>query len=55
VRIPPSVIQQFNEFQSFIRTKNRRAILAKYQYTYWYNYYFTTFPQDSNISDEKPH
>lgn len=52
VSIPDSYIQRFNEFQSLIKTRNQPAIAAKYKFTYWYNYYFMTFPDDPNIESE---
>ena len=52
VSIPDSYIQRFNEFQSMIKARNLSAIAAKYKFTYWYNYYFMTFPDDPNIESE---
>lgn len=46
LEFPELLVRQFNEFQSFIGEKNRAMINAKYKHTYWYNYYFMTFPQD---------
>ena len=43
---PDLLVRQFNEFQSLIGKKDMAMIQAKYKNTYWYNYYFMTFPDD---------
>lgn len=46
LEFPEILVRQFNEFQSYIGDKNMSMINSKYKHTYWYNYYFMTFPQD---------
>jgi len=46
----PGLYERFMDFQKLLGTQDRETLLSRYKNTYWFNYYFLTFPEDQNTN-----
>ena len=42
----PGLYESFMDFQQLLGAQDKASIMKNYRYTYWFNYYFLTFPED---------
>lgn len=50
----PGLYERFMDFQSLLGKQDKKTIMERYRDSYWFNYYFLTFPEDTNANGDQP-